>query len=131
MSIIVPPGLTRLTRVDGRSMQRAAVRAVQASMPGRKLPPKFSSLVAQNIATVSAGFTASTSGLLAMGAEFGGRRRPPVTYLRKGRAVRRRTTMQFLPFNPRGYALTPATRASMEGIRQRIVDAVMGAATDA
>jgi hypothetical protein len=33
--------------------------------------------------------------------------------------------MQFLPFvGTRGYALTPAIRSGMAGIRQRILDAV-------
>ena len=32
--------------------------------------------------------------------------------------------MQFLPFNPKGYGITPALKSGMTGIRQRIVDAV-------
>jgi hypothetical protein len=39
--------------------------------------------------------------------------------------VRRRTTRQFLPFTgTRGYALMPAMRRGLTGVRQRILDAV-------
>jgi hypothetical protein len=90
-------------------------------------------LVGQQQRRTSDGFTAGLTGEMAMGAEFGGRRRPPRTYMthRGGTSfsVRRRTTQQFLPHNSRGYALTPGMRRSMAGIRQRIVDAVIRAVT--
>lgn len=127
--IIVPPEINRMiANANGAAMKRAATHAVQGSAPGSFRPPKFGSLVGQTKAKTATGFTAGLTGELAMGAEYGGRRRPKVTYLRRGRAVTRRTTMQFLPHNPRGYALTPALRSSMGGIRQRIVDAVVKAA---
>jgi hypothetical protein len=129
VSIIVPPELLKLARVDGRAMHQAAVKVVQASDPGNPRPPKFASLVGNKTVRLGDGFTAGLTGELAMGAEYGGRRKPPVTYLRKGRAVRRRTTQQFLPANARGYALTPALRRSMHGIRRRIVEAVSRVAT--
>jgi hypothetical protein len=135
MSIIVPPEIQRIIAASANSaaIQRAAAHVVQGSAPGPALPPKFASLVGQQDARTADGFTAGLTGELAMGAEFGGRRRPAKTYMthRKGTtfSVRRRTTMQFLPHNTRGYALTPAMRRSMAGIRQRIVDAVVRAVT--
>jgi hypothetical protein len=131
MSITVPPELAKViaSSASGGAIQRAAAQVVKASAPGAVHPPRFSSLVGQQQRRTADGFTAGLTGEMAMGAEFGGRRRPPVTYLRKGYAVRRRTTQQFLPHNARGYSLTPAMRRSMAGIRQRIVDAVIQAVT--
>jgi len=131
MPIIVPPGLTRMATVRPGPIQKAAVDVVKDSgrPAGAARPPKFASLVNTRYRATSNGFQVSSSGDVAAGAEYGGRRRPPRTYLRNGRAVRRRTTMQFLPFNPKGYSVTPALKAGMSGIRQRIVDAVGQAAT--
>ena len=131
MSIIVPPELQKIIAASssGGAIQRAAAQVVKSSAPGAVSLPRFGSLVGQQQRRTADGFTAGLTGELAMGAEFGGRRRPPVTYLRNGYAVRRRTTQQFLPHNARGYGLTPAMRRSMAGIRQRIVDAVIKAVT--
>ena len=135
MSITVPPELAKVIAASssGGAIQRAAAQVVKSSAPGAVHPPRFSSLVGQQQRKTADGFTAGLTGEMAMGAEFGGRRRPPVTYIthRKGTtfSVRRRTTQQFLPHNARGYALTPAMRRSMAGIRQRIVDAVIKAVT--
>lgn len=128
MSIVVPPELLNIVkRANHATMQRAAAKVVQASIPGAARLPRYSKITTQTRTRLADGFQASLSGEVAKGAEFGGRRRPKVTYLRRGRAVRRRTTMQFLPHNSRGYALTPATRRSMSGIRHRIVAAVVRA----
>lgn len=130
MSIIVPPEIdkiiARLSR--GAELQRVVGRTVADSKPAPRKPPRYGTLTSTTATSDAKGFTARTSGIVAAGAEFGGRRRPKRTYMthRKGTSysVRRRTTMQFLPFNPRGYALVPAMRVSMAGIRQRISDAV-------
>lgn len=131
MPIIVPPELTRLGLVHASALQRAAVGVVQDSGQGAgsARPPKFGSLVSTRYRGTVNGFQIESTGEVAAGAEYGGQRRPPRTYLRKGRSVRRRTTMQFLPFNPKGYGITPALKAGMTGIRQRIADAVGKAAT--
>lgn len=131
MPIIVPPELQRLAYVRGAPMQAAAARVVQESGrgAGAARPPKFASLVSTRYRGTIGGFQIESTGEVAAGAEYGGQRRPKRTYLRKGRSVRRRTTMQFLPFNPKGYGITPALKSGMGGIRQRIVDAVTEAAT--
>ena len=134
MSIIVPPELTNIiAKANHATMQKAAADVVKASIPGAARPPRYGSLVGQTRTKTADGFEAKMTGELAKGAEFGGRRRPKVTYLsRRGAtsfSVRRRTTMQFLPHNSRGYALTPATRHSMAGIRHRIIAAVVRAVT--
>ena len=131
MPIIVPPELKRLGLVRTGPIHKAAVDVVKDSGQGAggARPPKFGSLVSTRYRGTVNGFQIESTGEVAAGAEYGGRRRPPRTYLRKGRSVRRRTTMQFLPFNPKGYGITPALKAGMSGIRQRIVDAVGEAAT--
>lgn len=130
--VIVPPELRRLgVGASAAALQRAAVDVVQHSgqPAGGARPPKFGSLVSTRYRGTSNGFQIESTGEVAAGAEYGGQRRPKRTYLRKGRSVRRRTTMQFLPFNPKGYGITPALKAGMSGIRQRIADAVGEAAT--
>lgn len=65
-----------------------------------------------------------------LGAEFGGQRggkRRYVTRSRAGRAyaVARRTTMQFHPWaGHNGYWFTPAWKASLQGVRQNLLDAL-------
>jgi len=65
-----------------------------------------------------------------LGAEFGGRRAPRrryVTRSRKGTAyvVNRRTTQQFQPWaGQRGYWFTPAWKASLQGVRKRLLEAM-------
>lgn len=136
MSIIIPPELDRMMRSlsDRTRVQRDVGRVVADSRPAARKPPRYGSLVSTAVTADPSGFEAKSSGELAAGAEFGGRRRPPQTYLtrsRKGKtyAVRRRTTMQFLPHNSRGYALVPAMRSSMGGIRARITEAIVKAVT--
>jgi len=132
MSIIVPPELLNIiAKADHATMQKAAANVVQASMPGAARPPRYGSLTGQGRRKTADGFEATMTGQLARGAEYGGRRRKKVAYMtRRGSSsfsVFRRTTQQFLPYNSRGYAITPATRRSMAGIRNRIVEAVVRA----
>lgn len=130
MSIIVPPELDKIIGRLGRptAVRRSVETVVANSRPAPRKPPRYGSLVSTTSVPGAGGFTATTSGVVAAGAEFGGRRRPKKTYVthRKGTTytVRRRTTMQFLPHNARGYALVPAMRSSMAGIRDRILLAV-------
>lgn len=128
--LIVPPELDRLIRkcANPGDLNRVVGKTIADSKPAARKPPRYGGLVSTVVRPLSAGFVASSSGVVATGAEFGGRRGPrkPYATQRRGTAyiVRRRTTMQFLPWNPRGYALVPAMRSSMAGIRQRIVDAI-------
>lgn len=129
MSIIVPPELRRLARIDTAAVRKAAVQTVQASAPDARKPPKFGGITAVSVRRTANGWVVTEGGVVAHGAEFGGRRRPKRTYVthRKGSTytVRRRTTMQFLPWaGTHGYAIMPAMRSSMRGIRKRILEAV-------
>lgn len=134
--LIVPPELDRMIKRfgDRRLVQDRVGQVVAESSPAPAGPPRFASLVDTTVRASAVGFTVTSSGPVAKGAEFGGRRGPKMSYAthRKGTAylVRRRTTMQFLPFvGTRGYAIVPAMRRSLKGIRQRIFDAIREAVT--
>lgn len=138
-SITVPPELAKLARGFGNSaaIERRVGKTVADS--GRAVagarPPRYASKISNRVVLTRDGFTATSSGELAAGAEFGGRRRRKQTYATRSPrgtvyAVTRRTTQQFLPWTgSRGYALMPAMRRGMSGIRQRILDAVRQAVT--
>lgn len=134
--LIVPPELDRMIRRfgNGRIVQQAVGQVVADSAPGPTGPPRFASLVNTTVRPTAAGFSVTSSGVVAKGAEFGGRRGPKRSYVtsRKGTAylVRRRTTMQFLPWvGNRGYAIVPSMRRSLRGIRKRILTAITEAVT--
>lgn len=133
--LIVPPELDRMIRrVGSARVQQQVGRVVADSSPSPAGPPRFASLVDTTVRATSAGFAVTSSGTVAKGAEFGGRRGPRKSHItsRKGTRyiVRRRTTMQFLPWvGDRGYAVVPSMRRSLKGIRQRILDAVFEAVT--
>ena len=135
IELIVPPELARtVKKMSSANIAGAVGAAVKDSRPAARKPPKFGSLVTTRVSVDSAGFQASTVGVVAMGAEFGSRgirRRSYATRSRSGNPyiVRRRTTRQFLSSNPRGYALLPAMRDSMGGIHQRIFDELAEAVT--
>ena len=123
-----------IQRVGSARVQQQVARVVAESSPAPAGPPRFASLVNTTVRATSAGFTVTSSGPVAKGAEFGGRRGPKRAYIssRKGTRfiVRRRTTMQFLPWvGNRGYAIVPSMRRSLKGIRQRILDAIFEAVT--
>lgn len=144
MSIVVPPGLVRLAKVDKAQLQPAAAKAVKTAVPpgaggqARGRMAGFGRVQAKAAGGISYtgladGFRLGGSGELLPGSEYGGQRRPKRTYIihRRGAvpySVRRRTTMQFLPYlGKTGYAITPTLRERMSGIRQKIIDAVMEA----
>lgn len=135
VDLVVPPELDRLVRKlsNTAGVEKAVGKVIAESKPAAAKPPRYGSLVNTTVRAMPTGFVASSSGVVAKGAEFGGRRKPRKPYAthRRGTVyiVRRRTTMQFLPSNPRGYAITPAMRHSMAGIRQRILDAVFDEVT--
>jgi hypothetical protein len=146
MTITIPPGLVSLAKVDKPKLQKAATQALKTAVPagasgearGRmsgygRVQAKASRGISYR--GLSDGFSLGGAGVLLPGSEYGGRRRPKRTYVisRKGArpySVRRRTTMQFQPhLGRRGYAITPTLRHRMAGIRQKMINAVMEAAS--
>jgi hypothetical protein len=144
MSIIVPPGLVKLAKVDKAQLQKAASQALKTAVPGsasgeakgrlaRFGPVQAKAARGISYRGLSDGFSLGGAGVLLPGSEYGGRRRPKRTYVisRRGArpyAVRRRTTMQFQHYAGRtGYGITPTLRNRMSGIRQKMINAVMEA----
>lgn len=132
--LIIPPELAvmvkKLSSTRDLNTRVGRVMIDTGRAIGHPRPPRYGSLVSTRVQTNRAGFTVASSGLLTMGAEYGGRSgvyRSYATRSRKGNPyiVRRRTTMQFLPnLGTRGYAIMPAMRRSMGGIHKRILTAV-------
>lgn len=144
MSIVIPPGLTRLAKVGKPQLQKAASKAVKTAVPagasgeakgrlaglGRVQARAAGGVSYRSLAD---GFSLGGGGVLLPGSEYGGRRRPKQVYVIHRRnahpyAVRRRTTMQFRTYlGKTGYGITPTLRRRMSGIRQKIITAVMEA----
>jgi hypothetical protein len=137
--LIIPPELARMvskmSSTRDLDVRVGKVMTDTGHAIGHPRPPRYGSLVSTRVQVNRVGFAVSSSGEVAMGAEYGGRSgryRSYATRSRRGTPylVRRRTTMQFLPnLGTRGYAIMPAMRRSMSGIHARLLTAVEEAVT--
>ena len=140
--IRVPPELERMMTSLARPavlFDRALGETIQEALPGGVIGEargraarfgRMQSTAAGGLAyeTLPNGVRLTGQGPFFMGAEFGGRKKPPQTVImtsRRGKrySARRKTTNQFLPFLGHvGYFLTPAYRQHLQGIRQKLLD---------
>jgi hypothetical protein len=122
----------KLTKALGTALHAqvpgSTAGAAKARAPGRMAARAAGGTKVRNLpdgVEMSAGGTE-----FLLGAEFGGRRAPRrryVTRSKKGTAyvVNRRTTMQFHPWaGHQGYWFTPAWKASLQGVRAKLLTAL-------
>jgi len=123
-------------RIDAELAKQveAEVRPMVSHMSGKASAIGGAAMVAARSLGISAtanGMTVSAgdsglSGLLLHGGEFGGRKRPKVSYATRSRSgtayfVFRRTTQQFKPhLGNRGYWFWPTVRADLKGVNGRV-----------